>query len=42
MNNSTLLAGIMSFIAGAMTMKAVLIVKNSKQEYDEIENSNER
>lgn len=32
MNNSTLLAGIISFIAGGMTMKAIEVIKDRKEE----------
>lgn len=36
MNNTTLLVGIMSFIAGGMTIKGIQIVKDYKKEYNEI------
>lgn len=37
MNNSTLLAGIISFIAGGMTMKAIEVIKDRKEEEEAIE-----
>lgn len=35
MNNSTLLVGVMSFIAGGMTMKAIQIIKDRKEEIND-------
>lgn len=37
MNNSTLLAGIMSFIAGGMTMKAIQVIKDRKEDEESLE-----
>lgn len=35
MNNSTLLVGIMSFVAGGMTVKAIQIIKDRKEVIDD-------